>query len=1067
MKMYRSFILLMIFTLIAGSFPPGLALSAPLEQTQSSPIYYPILRCYGIGITGDRADLRGIQFQASSAFQAVELRMAASVVGSYTITAELRRSAGFTDKPIAARIVIVNLPSSTAGAPYLPVTIDFGVISVQGTETFTVKFTNITGQGTVYFETFGIGNAPCSNIMQTEENDVAEPTERGDPAGFKVLNAYVGKITHSSSYASTPPTIDGSLQLGEWPLANSLKFQYGQITLTNDGHRLYVLLNVLDDLIEDIRNTEYFYLTFDVDRDGLITPDVDLNYSLVPATGNMRYQYYKGPNQWTGLQPETYSSKARGFGCYFGDGSLWINFFSKTDQPFQRRCTKHLVWELAIDLDEIQAKPGDTLGMGVRIASMNPAFQVDIPANFTNNIGFLELIQVTLGTSGGAVISPSPLASIALESNPVQVTQAIQTPANTLRLVENKDTVARVFVDVNGVRTTQPSKVYLYGSRDGVDLPGSPLFLVHTAPTSVDRARLSHSANYSLPKGWKSGAVTFQGKVKDFYNNPDDGSPFMMTFYPRDIPVVWIVPINTGTAASPTLVADTQISSQESAMKAVYPVRNITFVRKPWTVIGPTTVANTITRLNEYHSMTVLAWIFGLIFSDGSSPFDLPDQIYGFTPTGGGSSDPTWIGNNGYVARGFFGTSRELTMAHEINHNLDRSSGGTWGRHTKFGCDAAGPDPSWPYSNDDIQELGFDTRLPWVDTTTQDTIVPITFPDFMSYCQSGQLPTKWISPYRWEHLFDRFPGPSMSVQMEPDLAIVPEVFYLSGHVNDNGTGSLDSVLSQPGFASDIYPGDYSIEIRSASDTILSTTPFFISFEDAEGEHRPTVHFNFRIPVPEGAAKIVLKQGEKVLDTIVASDHAPIVEVLQPNGGGIVEGLQTILWNAADADKDDLIFDIFYTPDDGATWYPVGIKVRERSYEVDFDALPGGDQAKIMVIASDGFHDAEDESDETFVVPKKAPAVTIQKPAGGSVFRIGKPVLFEGSAYDLEDGTIPDESLYWEVDGVPVAEGSPTLLDLVPGYHTVRLYAVDSQENISFSEIVILVGYNQFIPAILK
>ena len=61
------------------------------------------------------------------------------------------------------------------------------------------------------------------------------------------------------------------------------------------------------------------------------------------------------------------------------------------------------------------------------------------------------------------------------ETNAIEVTQAIQDRDNTLPLVADKRTVARLYADVNGVGSVQPSIVYLYSSSGGNDLPGSPL----------------------------------------------------------------------------------------------------------------------------------------------------------------------------------------------------------------------------------------------------------------------------------------------------------------------------------------------------------------------------------------------------------------------------------------------------------------------------------------------------------------------------------------------------------------------------------------------------------------
>lgn len=1081
MKAKNLILVLMVLSLVWGIGSPALAQTLPTDlhspapaaglpagaeflsgpTAPNAPEDYPILKCMGTGITGDRADMRGIRFSVNQNFSSVEVRMVGSVSGSYSFTAELRRSTGFLGAAEASKTVSVSLSGTPSVTPYTPVTINFGEVAVSGTETFTLKFASVTGQGSLYFETFGIGNAPCANIEETTENNVADPTVRGDPAGFKVLASSPATLAIDSAYVSTPPDIDGKISFGEWQIANQIPFENGFITVLNDAIRLYVLIDVLDDNVNDsLRAMDYFWMTFDVNRNGVIDPKVDLNYGLNPQNGNMRYSYYLGPGQLTGIQPDTFSSKGRGFGCYFPDGSLTLGGFPS---KINFHCSNHLVWEFGIDLAEIGAQPGGTARMGVRVASTTPQFANDIPANFIQD--FSNLIQVSLAPRPGFYTTPNPNASISLDPNAIELTQAIQTRTNSEPLVQDKRTVGRVYVDVNGVSSSQPVKAYLYGSLGSVDLPGSPLAQLYNAPTSIDRSKLNNTANFLLPGTWDQGTVTFWSRAADTFGNQVSSTPFNLSFTSKEVPVYWIVPINTGSNASPVLVSNSEIASQESYMKTVYPVKDITFVRKNWEVIGPTTVANTINELNDYYNTVALAWLLSVLFGGGTPAFQMPDQIYGFPSSGGGISDPTWLGLNGRVARGYRGSSLEATMTHEVNHNLDRSSGGTWGRHTPYGCGATGPDPAWPYSNAAIQEVGFDTRLPWVSNASQVSVVPASFPDYMSYCQSGKLPTKWISPYRWENLFNTFTIPANTAMLQ-QAPIATDVYYITGQVQQGGSGGLNPIMTQLGIpSSGIAPGEYSLEVQNASGTPLSTTPFLVSFVNSEGDPVNTAYFNFQIPVVSGGARIVLKHNTQVLDTIVASAHPPTVSVVQPNGGENWSGVQTITWSAQDLDGDPLTFRILYTPDNGDNWYPVATNVSGTSLDVNTDTLPGGTQAKVRVIVSDGFNTAQDDSDGVFTLSEKGPEVNITTPSSGTQFSPGSQINFQGQATDLKDASIPDGSFVWTVDGNndPVGTGPEVSAALSPGLHEITLTVTNSGNQVGQDTVQVFVGTRLYLP----
>src|SRR5206468_3750182 len=107
----------------------------------------------------------------------------------------------------------------------------------------------------------------------------------------------------------------------EWSLTtNRLELDHGFIAVMNDNLRLYLLVDVLDSSVDNTGNTQNdFWVSFDVDHDGQITPGIDINYALDGGTRNMRYQHYIAPAQWTLLSSSTKSSLGPGFDCYTPD----------------------------------------------------------------------------------------------------------------------------------------------------------------------------------------------------------------------------------------------------------------------------------------------------------------------------------------------------------------------------------------------------------------------------------------------------------------------------------------------------------------------------------------------------------------------------------------------------------------------------------------------------------------------------------------------------------------------------------------------------------------------------
>lgn len=675
------------------------------------------------------------------------------------------------------------------------------------------------------------------------------------------------------------------------------------------------------------------------------------------------------------------------------------------------------------------------------------------------------------GNSETCHISVSPIQC------QIEITQAIQDTNNSLPLVENKTTVARVFAKAAARSIANPVTVELFASREGNRLPESLTnqhFQIHK---TYNREQLGDSVNFLLPPNWLHGTVQFHVEIKDSLGHLHSCTDEVtITFIKTKNPVIWIVPINLGTQTKPSLVSTTEIAKQELYMKVVFPAADVTFDRLPWHRVIITNVAGLDPekleeRLNEFYKSAKAAWSKAKTNS-AVEPRPLPDQIYGFTPsrltrvTSDGqtnlvvaSSNPIWYPpGRGHVAWGwgFRGVAGESIMAHEINHNLDLSTNGTWGRHAgntneetwgttnanrdfNWGCGASGCDTNWPWTNDYIQEVGFDTRTP----VTRTNVVPGICPDFMSYCQSGTLPTKWISTYRWTNLLNHL------AKLLPDVSAageqIQEVYYISGQLESEGRGSLKPVLVHVGLPTGPVPrGDYAIALLNGAGAPLLTWPFLVRFEDEYGYPLDTVYFNYELPAQAGTARIILRHGQQILHEIVVSPQNPTVTLLSPNGGETWSGEEHITWQAEDADSDELTFRLFYTPDDGQSWVPVSAgPVQGTSYKVDSSMLPGGEQARISIVVTDGFNTTSDESDGTFTVPRKAPDVFIINPLPDEACLSGQTVIFQAEATDLEDTSLPDSAYVWYFGTNVFGIGRNVRAELPDGTHQVSVTVTDS------------------------
>jgi len=105
---------------------------------------------------------------------------------------------------------------------------------------------------------------------------------------------------------------------------------------------------------------------------------------------------------------------------------------------------------------------------------------------------------------------------------------------------------------------------------------------------------------------------------------------------------------------------------------------------------------------------------------------------------------------------------------------------------------------------------------------------------------------------------------------------------------------------------------YCLEAQNAASTALVSRCFDLTFQNYEtGKSTNVDGFNLMLPYPPGVARIVLKKGATELAVRPVSAHAPVVNVLLPNGGETwaASGAYTITWTASDLDGGPLTYSV--------------------------------------------------------------------------------------------------------------------------------------------------------------
>jgi hypothetical protein len=686
--------------------------------------------------------------------------------------------------------------------------------------------------------------------------------------------------------------------------------------------------------------------------------------------------------------------------------------------------------------------------------------------------------------------TPTPTPEIAISHT--EVTQVIQDETNSVPLIAGKPTFVRVYLDCGeGCNAMAGVTGVLHGYGSAGEFVDSPIPPVNRSITAYheswldQRDALTKTLNFTLPTGWTSGTTMLIAEA-----GGARGLPVTVPFQPTRSLRVAYIPIHYYACGYDTVPDMSAVMTAHSLAQELLPVGGSKPIdievwhEMPWSSPLKKDCSKLATKDNintENEKLLFITLEAQRFIRGGSNP---PDYVFGWLPSGAFDRGIAGIGEglnsvaafsdvfaNEYPLEEF--TWSKATFVHELGHLMG---------HNGIRINTADPkcvpsdDPGfgWPWSDAKIHDWGVDGNyFGWLISSESALKNPQTTYDYMSYCgrKTANNPewNLWTSTWTYTVTLRSLAAEPLS---RASSALQP-YFLSSGLVFTDDTAILDPVwVITPTLAPALPPTGtgYCLEALSASGTVLASHCFDLAFLVYETDIESNVDgFNLMLPYPPGVARIVLKKGATELASRSVSAHVPVVNVLSPNGGEVwaASGTYTVTWSASDADGDPLIYRVLYSPD-GTNWMPVGTTITGTQLAVNAAELAGGSGAKVRVLASDGVNTSADESDAPFTVGRKGPQAFILSPEGEGMIKPGTPLLLQGYAYDLEDGTLGEAALRWTSsrDG-DLGTGSQVLVSLSPGQHVITLTATDSDGNVGTASINVLVIYKTYLPLILR
>lgn len=676
----------------------------------------------------------------------------------------------------------------------------------------------------------------------------------------------------------------------------------------------------------------------------------------------------------------------------------------------------------------------------------------------------------------------------------LEVNQSIQDMNNSVPLVARKPTQARAYLEAGEPEDVGESVAgRLRGFADGLegpvemeDSPQHPLSEIlfnnpATLVENVTRTRYdnewSSTLNFVLPLSWTEEAVTLRFQTDDItlFLGEKGGVPspeVRVTFPDVPMPKIAIARIrvrpdrNSPYRPPPAAELVDRVVARTINM---YPVEDFDVKPVPYILVQAPVPVREVSRL-----------IDAVIRARQSAGLEFDRFLVGLVAEGDlPQGDGVVKGEASKERPAAWATVGQASaFAHELGHLFKRPHSVNAAR---FGtrvddditvvlgaCGTQSTNQLEDFPHFEVPGMGFMPTLGPMDAGLRKMIYGLdTEPDFsaaisplrafelMSYCRE---PTdRWVSDYTYARLkgyIRSLYGDPLDGFRQQSIAATPAAatnYLLIRGILNLETGSATWLpfhrLTLLGLPETFSPGEYSVRLLDAANAVLGETSASVEVpEDGDEVEAP---FSVMVPANAAVRKVQLLRNGAIVGDLIASANAPSVQLLTPAPGSSSAGAQIdVTWAGGDADGDRIHYSVEYSTDNGQTWNLVALDLPgDLAIALDREEVGGSPQARLRVLASDGFHCVIDEMDAPFTVANTGPLPSIRSPRDGANFEFFQTIVFRGGATDMEDGRIPGDALEWrsDRDGLLGTGGnlSRKAWQLSEGTHLITLSARDA------------------------